>query len=335
MVNLVAVQAELYLEHYASHEAFRKKFLTLTEEAVSGLPDVATLVAFPEAIGFPLLLTLDNTAALSHKKVGSTALDLARRNWQQLLGAAWYYRTPSLKAFYALRSLEAFKVYHDVFSEAARTFGVTIVAGSSFLPHVEKEATRGLHIADTGVRNVAFTFAPTGTLLGRTPKLYLNPGLESRVGLSCGLLGDLHAMQTPVGKLGVAICLDGFYGSVLDHLDGLGAQIVVQPSANHAPWERAWPGDSKLSEGEAWLTHGLRAQLQNRLHVQVGVNPMLVGDVWDLQPRGRSSIVVNGRYFPNRVLEGFAGVVALAETDDSEEIVKATLALKKPVAEVM
>ena len=335
MVNLVAVQAELYLKDYASFESFRHRIMDLTSQAVSDLPELPTLLTFPEAIGFPLLITLGNREAYKHAKVGAAVWSLARHTWRKLLRTAWQYRAPSLRAFYAHRSLAAFKVYHDTFAEAARTFGVTIVAGSSFLPHIEQEVIRGLHISNTKVHNTAFTFAPTGTLLGRTPKLYLNPGLESHIGLSRGQFADLNAIKTPVGTLGVAICLDGFYSSVLDYLDGLGAQIVVQPSANHAPWGRPWPGSSELSEGEAWLTHGLRAQVQNRLHVQVGLNPMLVGEVWELQPRGRSSIVVNSRFFPDARLEGYTGLLALASTDNQEELLKTTLNLRTPVAGMM
>lgn len=331
----MAVQAELYLSDYLSVQSFRQKILALTEEAVSGLPEIPTVVAFPEAVGFPLLLTLNNPDVSRHANVTSAVWALARRSWRELLGAVRRYRTPSIQAFYAARSLAAFKAYRDVFSEAAQTFGVTLVAGSSFLPRIEQEALRGLHVADTRVYNTAFTFAPTGTLLGRSPKLHLNPGLESRIGLSRGTPSDLQAIQTPVGTLGVAICLDAFYSSVIERLDALGVQIVVQPSANHASWERPWPGDRALSEGEAWLAYGLRAGLQDRLHLQVGLNPMLVGEVWDLRPRGRSSIVVNERYFPDTHLEGQPGVLALAGTHDREAWVRATLTLKKDVVNAL
>ena len=330
-INLVAVQAEMYLEHYQSAETFRQKILTLTEEAVAGLPEVPTLVAFPEMIGFPLLLGLDaySTTKDAADVFGAASL-LARSRWREVLSAAWRNHTLSLKTLYLWRAVPAYRAYHDAFAEAARTHQVTVVAGSSFLPHLENEVKRGLHVADKQVHNTAFTFGPTGTVLGRTHKVYLNPGAETGSGLARGRLGDLHAIETPVGKVGVALCLDGFYSSVIDRLDGLGAHVVVQPSANHAPWERPWPGDPALSEGEAWLRHGLRAGLQDRLNLRYGVNPMLVGDLWDLSARGRSSLVANRRFVPETELDGYPGLLALAETPDRETFVRATVALEPP-----
>ena len=313
----------MYLEHYQNAAAFRQKILDLTEKAVEGLSDAPTLVAFPEAIGFPLLLTLVQPDA-SQGSVQQVAVGLARAHWQTLLKTAWQHRTPDLRAFYLWRALPAYQAYTAAFSEAAATYGVTISAGTSFLPPITREPVRGLHVSEKKIYNTAYTFSESGFLLGQTCKLFLNSGLESRIGLSKGRLGDLRALETPVGKLGTAICLDGFHSSVLDHLDGLGTQIIVQPSANHAFWERHWSRDTSVSEGEAWLRYGLREQLQNRMNIQYGVNPMLVGDVWDLSPRGRSSIVANTR-FCSAELEGYPGLLAIAPTPDEEALVQVSM----------
>ena len=168
--------------------------------------------------------------------------------------------------------------------------------------------------------NVAYSFASTGRIINRSSKRYLTPGTETRSGLSRAK-DSVQPFETPVGRVGVAVCLDGFYSSVIEQLDGLGTQIVVQPSANHAPWDRAWPADLTLSEGEAWLKKGLRAQLEGRLSLRYGVNPMMVGDLWDLKARGRSSLLTNTRFMRAKT-EGYEGVLALAETDDQEEIVR-------------
>lgn len=331
MINLVAVQAEMRLEHYESADRFREKILTLTEEAVMGLPEAPTLVAFPEMIGFPLLLALDGFETTKDvSSVFEAAFGLARARWRELLTAAWRNRSFGIQTLYLWRAVPAYRAYHDAFAEAARTHKVTMVAGSSFLPQVEDEAKRGLHIAAKRIHNTAFTFAETGTVLGRTHKVYLNPGAETRAGLARGRLGDLYPVETSVGRVGVALCLDGFYSSVVERFDGLGAQVIVQPSANHAPWERAWLGDPTVREGEAWLRHGLSSRLQNRLNLRYGVNPMLVGELWDLSARGRSSIVANRRFVPEAELHGYPGLLALAETPDHEAFVRATVRLNPP-----
>ncbi len=324
-VHLIAVQAAMQLSDYRSAHHFGAKVQALTRRAVAGLDGAPKLVAFPETIGFPLLALGEYEAVSEMRRVSEVMRHLLGRYWREVLRAAWRWRVVGLGALHLGRALPAYLAYKDAFSEAARTCGVTIVAGSHFLPHIEEEATRGVHVADKRVQNVAYSFSPTGRILNRSSKRYLNPGAESRVGLSPS--GEsARPFDTPAGRVGVAICLDGFYSSPIEHLDGLSAQIVVQPSANHAPWDRRWPADPSLSEGEAWLHKGLRAQLQGRLHLRYGVNPMMVGDVWDLSPRGRSALLAN-TCFGEVETEGYRGVLALARTPDQEEVVRAEVTL--------
>lgn len=311
-------------EHYASAEAFRAKVLELAERAVAGLDDAPRLLAYPEAIGLPLLLLLDEAPAAG---LAAALRGLARRHGRAALAAALRHRAGPLRALYAARGPAVHRAYADAFRAAARAAGATVVAGSAFLPRVEEEPSRGLHVADARPANVSYVFSPLGGELARIPKAALTPGAESRAGLRRARREELEPVETPLGRVGVAICLDGFYESVVARYDGLGCRVLVQPSANHAPWDRPWPPDPSLREGEAWLRYGLRARLQGRLHLRYGVNPMLVGEVLGLRPRGRSSIVADAAHRPDARAEGWDGVVALAASADAEEIVRATVTL--------
>jgi predicted amidohydrolase len=325
-VHLIAVQAEMRLSHYRSPEAFADWILELSKRAVEGLDNAPKLLAFPETIGLPLLLTLSHYAEVSrHTRVTAAALGLLKLEWRAVLRAALRHRAFGPQALFVARALPVYRAYVKAFAEAARRTGATIVAGSSFLPHIEDEAARGLHVTDGRVRNVAYTFSPTGRILGRSAKRYLTRGLESRLGLSRAAESP-HVLETPAGRVGVAVCLDGFHSSVLETFDGLGAEIVVQPSANYAPWTRRWPPDEAYLEGEAWLSLGLRALLQGRQSIRYGVNPMLVGEMFELRAEGRTSIVANPRYLSAET-EGYGGVLALAGSYDREEIVRAVVEL--------
>ena len=325
-VHLIAVQAQLRLANYRSPEAFTAWITELSERAVAGLDDAPKLLAFPETIGLPLLLTLGNYADVSRQtRLTGAALTVLRRQWRSVLRAAFSHRALGPQALFVARALPAYRAYVAAFSGAAQRTGATIVAGSSFFPHIESEASRGLHVADGRVQNVAYTFAPTGTVLGRSGKRYLTRGLESRLGLSRAP-ASAQVLHTPAGRVGVALCLDGFYSSVLEHLDGAGADIVVQPSANYAPWTRRWPPDETYSEGEAWLSLGLRAGVRGRQHIRYGVNPMLVGGLFELQAEGCSSIVANPR-FTAAAAGGYGGVLALAHSYNQEEVVRAKVKL--------
>ena len=326
-VHLIAVQARTRLSNYRSPRAFAAWILELSERAVEDLDDAPKLLAFPETIGLPLLLTLEHYAEVSRRiHLPGAALSLLRREWRSVLRAAVSHRAVGPQAFFVAQALPAYRAYVEAFAGAARRTRATIVAGSSFLPHIENEASRGLHIVGGRVQNVAYTFAPTGSILGRSGKRYLTRGLESRLGLSRAPPENLRVLHTPAGRVGVALCLDGFYSSVLETFDGLGAEIVVQPSANYAPWTRRWPPDESYSEGEAWLSLGLRAGLRERQTIRYGVNPMLVGEMFDLRAEGRTSIVVNPRFLDAQT-EGYSGILALAQSYDQEEIVRAEVEL--------
>ena len=87
----------------------------------------------------------------------------------------------------------------------------------------------------------------------------------------------------------------------------LGAEILIQPSANNHPWNE-W-------QQEDWLRSSYQAVVE-RGEFALAVNPMLVGDLWDLSFAGQSSIITP---------EGYA---ARAETADQEKI----LLYKRPQA---
>ena len=291
--NLVAVQARFSAAPYGSAASFRRYVYDLCERALSELPAGETLLAFPEIIGFPLVFSLADPSRLSCAGQNDLARAVIRREWAQALSLMLRWRTFGLQAFFLLGAEAAYRAYTEAFAGAARDFGVTIQAGSGFLPFAENEPSKGLHFKSGRVYNLAHSFAPTGRLLARHAKIHLTDGPESLLNLSRGELHQLTPVETPVGRLGVAVCLDGFYDSVLAHYDALACEIIVQPSANFASWSRPWPSDPSLSEGDAWLTRGLSAGLTNRLHLRYGVNPMLVGELWGLRAEGRSSIVAS------------------------------------------
>lgn len=333
--HLVAIQPDMQPEHYRSADAFHARIGALAREAVAGLDDAPTLLAFPEAIALPLAFTLGgmDRAAMSGAAAPATTLAAA---WQtvrtrpgRLASLAFATRRVGPSLLFLLAAERVFDAWIHAFRDAARDARATIVAGTAFLPWVEREPARGLHVADSRVHNVSCVLGPQGTLLGRRAKRYLMPR-ERAAGVAPAPWHDVQPVHTPVGSLGVTVCLDAFYDGIVERLDGLGATILVQPSANHAAWTRPWPADPRVSEGEAWLRHGLRRQVQGRLHARIGLNPMLVGRVMDLAPQGRSSIVADAGAYPGHAVDGHEGVVALAPAPDREAFVRATLDVPGP-----
>jgi predicted amidohydrolase len=323
-INLVAVQAKPVLEDYRSARAFHAKMSDLAQRAVSqvdtGLP---TLVAFPEAIGlFLSFVPFYYEQVKDCRTVAQVITRVVPRNVLPFLGTALRYRSFGLKTAFVHTALKAEKIYSDTFSVLAREHGVYLLGGSTYTPPIEYEASRGRHIAAAGVQNTAYLFTPKGLCLRRVPKLNFPQTLETRIGLRRGARSDLVPVDTALGRIGILICYDGFFETLIEHYDGLGAQIIVQPSYDTDPWDAPWPFDARLKEGEAWLRYGLPTIIQGRESILYGVNPMLVGKIFDLEGQGLSSISWNAGD-PSTL--GEKALLAVAARPDEEAIVAATV----------
>jgi predicted amidohydrolase len=237
-VRLAAVQPRWRAEDYATAEAFARRVRDLAARAVAGAPGPA-LVAFPELWALPLLATAAASAGASTTGLWAAAANSAAATRHALDGAALRRRWRWSSAAYADLGVAAFALWTEAFAEAARATGATLVAGSGFFPTVAYEAARGLHVVDADRTTSRWCSRPRGAVVARAPKVFLTEGLERRVGLARGRVEDLPVVDTPVGRVAVAVCLDGWYHHVLERLDGLGAQVLVQPSANAADLDPA------------------------------------------------------------------------------------------------
>ena len=307
MPFLACVQTKLEADAYRSTPDFAAWVLEQTRQALRERdPNAPALVAFPELIGLPLAFYLDRS--VNHPVTRATtarqaALELARDAWRDTLRLGLRGGRLAAASLLLPNALEVHAAFVRAFAATARETNSFIVAGSAFLPGVEDEAARGLHLADARVQNVSYTFAPSGLILGRQAKINLTAGLERQLGLSTARLEDLVVLHTPLGRLSTLICYDAFFERALERADGLGAQILVQPSANAARWDGPWSADATRVEGEEWLRRGPAERLQGRVNLRHALNPMLVGRLFDIEFEGRSSISSNRTLEPNGTLQ--------------------------------
>jgi len=324
-INLVAVQASPELADYASAHAFHTKMAALAQRAVAAVDRRhPTLVAFPEAIGLFLTFVPFHYDDIKHCRTFRQALlKVLSRRLPSFLGTMWRHKLPSLRrAVFLDAALAAEKIYADTFASLAREHGVYLLAGSLYTPPIEEEAVKGRYILSTSVYNTSYLFSPQGVILRRIPKVNLVEPMETVAGFGRGLKSELCPVDTNLGRIGVLICYDAFHHTLVEHYDSLGADILVQPSYNNDRWDGPWSAGRGLTEGQAWLRFGLPSMIQGRENIRYGVNPMMVGQIFDLVGGGRSSISINtGR--PGASLED--ALLAIATTPDGEEIVAATV----------
>lgn len=327
-IQLVGVQMTLDLEDFWTRDAFEAK-IRHQMEAVAAVsdPELPTLVVFPEDVGLMLVVQ-----GMKRRLAGITSIEEAIQKsvighllpltWTKLVrGVSW------VPALFLHKDKIIAETYFDVFSKMAREYGVYLVAGSVVLPPYaieEGEVQWRAGPTEHRVYNTSYFFGPDGKVIGKQDKVYLiDLEQEAALDLTSGRLDDLQVYDTPLGKIGIAICLDAFQDDVIEALVAQGAQILVQPTANPGPWSR--------EQQEDWLRSSY-----NKVAVDgsfaYAVNPMMNGPLWDIAFFGQSSIVARAAakdttndtsHLGYTDLGPAPGFIAMAASDRSEEIVVA------------
>ncbi len=270
---LACVQMKLAAEDYRTEQTFQEKILGLMAQIRQNSGEGPLLVVFPEHIGTFCLLCGEGERVWSGKTFSQALARLIQAHWFPVGRKKLFQRVSWARALILTKSAAAQKIYLSTFQKAAREYGAWIVAGSAALRWGETSR----------VYNTAPVLTPAGDVIYRQHKVHLVE-LEGRQGLDLNAapLNYMSVVQSPFGSLGVAVCLDAFQEEVLDRLEGLGSQILIQPSANNGPWNEWQKTD--------WLRSGYEAVYKKK-RFALAINPMLVGNLWDLKFEGQSSII--------------------------------------------
>ncbi|QOJ79199.1 carbon-nitrogen hydrolase family protein [Infirmifilum lucidum] len=290
-MKLVAVQYEFKPESYTDVKAFYESLEEPLLEAESRLGSIEdSIVVYPEHVG-TFLVFLDEK--LHEETLERELARIALRSLPTFLLKTLQTLSPR----YALVSIKwknMRKAYFDSFSKLASSHRAVIVAGSI----LEPSAPRSIH-------NVSYVFNSDGRAKCRQVKVYLDIP-EAKLGVSPGRLDEIDVCETPLARLGVAICLDAFKEDVVSRLASRGATVLVQPSANPEPWserlEKEWRNSS-------WL------MVQKFDPLVYGINPMAVGRVLGLEFEGISSIVAKASITPDG-----SGYLARAKSPKSKGV---------------
>ncbi|MEN3002459.1 MAG: nitrilase-related carbon-nitrogen hydrolase [Armatimonadota bacterium] len=298
-VAFAAIQMAYKLDDYSSREAFRKRVLALTSAVRQRVPDKSLLVAFPEDVGLGLLFTQDFERVRTSKTIVEAGTRLMEKYRLSPFSDREQGKQPdafatAVRKLIHLLSPFVERVYHETFAEAARTYRCWLIAGSAPLASGEC------------VYNTCYVYNPSGERILIQRKVNLVP-LEQEAGLNlCPADAEhLTPFETPAGKTGVLICYDAFFSALVDAMVKKGARVPVQPSFNPLPWTK--------EQCESWEA-GLLAAAQRHPHL-IGVNPMGVGQLFDVVAEGVSSIVAHKERTPDGT-----GYLARAKSHNSEEI---------------
>jgi len=299
------------VENYLSEKAFVDK----TESAMTKVKpflseELPNLVIFPEDLGTPLILAACRVRPGEFKSFASVASGLIRRNIVNVSLLRLQKGIGHVRALYLLKARDIARMYFGAMKHMASRFRVHLIGGSLLLP--DFESYDRLEPVGRNVYNVSFIFAPSGEIIHKQRKVHL-VDLEGKKGLDVESsdLQEMSIMDLGFARIGLAICYDAFFTDVVGKLASQGAEVLVQPSANPALWTP--------EEEEKWET-GILSKVQDYDQLQYGINPMMVGMMFDIPFEGRSSIV-------GKRLEGSqgGGYIKRANSWNEEEILVADL----------
>lgn len=290
-LRLSLAQTELRL--YSSPAAFRAHMAARVAAAMAEHPD---LIVLPEDIGLPLLLVDDYALVKGCQSVQQAIGRMLAAYSAQTAALCQGRKLTPLRALLTLKAPRAAQLYGEVFAGLARQHRVYITAGSTPALWQGRPA------------NVAYLFAPDGTIRGRTPKRMLVP-LERGLELTRGPVPALQPWPTPLGTLGMLVCADAFYPRLAASLRQQGAQVLLNCNANPECWQQVGVGFQAASLPARVAETGLP-----------GAQCFAVGHLFELAFEGRSQLLQ-----PDGA--GGCTAVAGAATCSAEDVVTGTLQL--------
>jgi predicted amidohydrolase len=295
---------------YISENALWTKLSHYLKVAVGqGWLNPSTIVVFPEYLGTWLVIANAGRAVGRVKHLNHAMLRLALRYPARFVGAL--HRAEELDrvaaSLFRARASTMASTYQGVFSRLARTFGVTVVAGSTVLPDPRVDNGE-IVIGDGPLYGVSAVFAPDGDAHPRlVRKVY--PTSAELPFLTAGSASELPVFETPAGRLGVLICADSWYPEPYRHLCAQGAELIAVPSyiAKKGCWAEPWGGYDgaimpqdvdprdvrRLTEAEAWRVYALAGRFPSGT-VRAGINVFLAGELWKLGAEGASMMITPG-----------------------------------------
>jgi predicted amidohydrolase len=296
--NLLGIEPYMIPQDYAVKESFFNKLnhYLLAAQRDQWLNE-KTIVVFPEYIGTWLVLAGEGEEVFQAATLESAERAMVFHHPLKFINS-WLKSTEKGRAeaaFFRMKANQMAEIYQDVFSQLARDYSVTIVAGSAVLPapHI---SSRGLILTEGPLQNVSVIYRPDGTpephLIRKSFPTSRELPFTTAVSVS-----DIPSFETPVGRVGVLICADSWFPQAYITLKTQGIDLLAIPSFDvfgMEKWNQAWRGYdgwqtptdvdvsdiNKITESQAWKKYSLAGRLPSS-GAKYGMNVFLRGKLWE------------------------------------------------------
>jgi hypothetical protein len=307
--NLLGIAPYMVQRDYISRDSF---FDTLNGYLCSAQQqnwlNEKTIVLFPEYIGTWLALAGERENIFRAPNLDAAELRMVLNHPLPFI-AQWIKSNEQGRmeaAFFRMKAKQMAEIYQDVFSQLAREYNATIVAGSIVLPPLQL-ASGKLSLTRGPLQNVSVVFGPDGVPQTNViTKIF--PTEREKPFTQPGRTESIPSFATPAGRLGVLICADSWYPQAYAPLKKQGIDILAVPSYDvngMRQWTAPWAGyngwdapsdvianDAKtLTEGEAWKKYSLAGRIASS-GADYGMNVFMRGKIWEQDLGGWPATVV-------------------------------------------
>lgn len=307
--NLLGIEPYMVPQDYASKDSFFNKLNSylLAAQREKWLNE-KTIIVFPEYVGSWLVLAEEGEKIFQVSTFNAAERTMVLSHPLRFI-ANWLAAREKGRAeaaFFRMKANQMAKIYQDVFSQLAREYAVTIIAGSIVLPALQTSGGR-LILTDGPLHNTSVVYQPDGKPYPR-PISKVFPTAQELPFISPAQVNDLPSFDTPAGRLGVLVCADSWFPQAYGPLKEQGIDLLAVPSfgafATHTwnqPWlgYDGWPAPTdvdlnditELTEGQAWNKYSLAGRIQSS-GATYGMNVFLRGKLWDQDSGGWPATLV-------------------------------------------
>ena len=209
--------------------------------------------------------------------------------------------------------------FYNLFSSLSKKYSVYTLSCNN-MPPILRKGERW-EFTEARVYNSAFVFGTSGELLFKQDKVFLT-SMELDLGISGGKISQTTPFKLGNKNIGIAISLDAFMPQYLSRLED--ADIIIQPDANPGKWNCVL-GNGRW-QPEEWMDSAY--YIAQRIgKVGYVINPMMVGNLFEVRFEGQSSITKKAEetdtkmsYIGNLPSTGFQSILGIPGYDVREAI---------------
>jgi predicted amidohydrolase len=311
--NVVGIQPYMVSTDYLSSRHFFEKMKTYFEASrQAGYFNKNTVVLLPEYLGTWLVINDEKSSVAESKTITGAMALIVLSNPVKFAQSFLQHQNEGdvvAASIFRMKGESMAAIYADTFKELAKTYQVTINAGSIVLPGPLVEGNEIKTNTSQPLYNTSFIFYPDG-LIDQQAIRKSFPIKSELPFVTAHPIEELPAFDLSIGKTAILVCADSWYPESYSKIKESDAEVVLVNSycAGNNTMANGWNGYDgikmpddvdptdihKIKEREAWMKYALPGRIATT-NASVGVNIFLRGELWDLGTDGQPFFVKDGK----------------------------------------